>query len=169
MKTLFLFILGCLIGLHQGHSQSFETDLEAKEHIKKLDFLVGKWEGSGWRIGQDGIKHNFDQTENVQFKINSTAILIEGKGFSNGQVIHNAMAVVTSDEDSGQYEFQSYLQNGMKGSFKAEIIEDKFYWYPNENVRYIISINEQGQWFETGEYNRSGNWMQFFEMSLSKI
>jgi len=56
----------------------------------------------------------------------------------------------------------------MNAEFKAEIIGNKLYWYPNENVRYIIWKNEKEQWYEKGEYKRENSWNQFFEMTLDK-
>lgn len=168
MKTAIFLLLASLLSFSTTRSQSFKTDTVSQENIQKLDFLLGKWEGSGWRMSPDGTKHTFDQSENVQFKLDSTAVLIEGKGIANEEIIHNAIAIITYDKESGNYAFQSFLQNGMKGSFKAELKESVFYWYPNENIRYIISINDKGQWHETGEFNREGNWRQFFEMTLSK-
>ncbi|GAA4321678.1 hypothetical protein GCM10023115_49390 [Pontixanthobacter gangjinensis] len=169
MKTLFSIFVTLIIGVAALNAQTFETDQQAKSAIQKLSFLSGEWKGKGWRISQDGNKYHFDQSETVQFKLDSTALLIEGKGTAKGRLIHNALAVVTSEKESGNYEFQSFLQNGMKGSFKAELKDGNFYWYPNPNVRYIISINDKGQWHETGEYSRQGNWIQFFEMTLDRI
>ena len=168
MKAILLLFIVSYLNATPIIAQSFETDAEAQKNIEKLDFLVGTWEGEGWRILQDGSRHVFSQTENVQFKLDSTAILIEGRGMANNKVIHNAMAIITSGDDPGSYEFQSFLQNGMKGSFKAEIRENTFYWYPNEKVKYIIYINDNGEWYEKGEYNRQDDWVQFFEMTLSK-
>ncbi|CAN5383873.1 hypothetical protein BH23BAC1_BH23BAC1_05400 [soil metagenome] len=36
-------------------------------------------------------------------------------------------------------------------------------------MRYIINLNDQGQWYEKGEIKRNGNWLQFFEMTLDKL
>jgi len=149
-------------------AQSVETDTLAQAKIAKLEFLVGQWEGRGWMLGQDRQKYEFNQTEDIQFKLDGTALLIEGKGMSNGNIIHDAMAIVTYDKQNDQYHFQSYLANGRNGNFKAELIDEKFYWYPRENMRYIIAINDDGQWLEKGEYNNQGNWFQFFEMTLGK-
>ena len=93
---------------------------------------------------------------------------MEGKGTSNGNVFHKALAIVSFDNEEDQYKFRSYLANGRKGEFKAELIDGKFYWYPMDNMRYIIEINDQGHWYEKGEYNNQGNWFQFFEMTLEK-
>ena len=83
--------------------------------------------------------------------LDSTAILIEGHGEADGKSIHDAVAVISFNKENKEYKFTSWLANGRGGQFKASIIDDKFYWYPNENMQYVISINDQGQWYETGE------------------
>ncbi|WP_347175525.1 hypothetical protein [Polaribacter uvawellassae] len=150
-----------------GFSQTSETDSISKAKIKKLDFMVGNWKGTGWMMGRNG-KSEFEQTERIEFKLDSTAVLIEGKGISKGKIVHNALAILTYDKTNDNYIFRSYLPSGMNAEFKAEIIENKLYWYPNDNVRYIIWQNEKGQWYETGEYKRENAWSQFFEMTLDR-
>jgi hypothetical protein len=169
MKKFILIIVITLLINGLAFSQDFSTDSISKSEITKLEFLVGNWEGNGWLMGRDRTKSEFNQTEKIQFKLDSTAILIEGVGKSNGMITHNAMAIITYNKSNENYTFQSYLQNGRKGEFKGELIENKFYWYPSENMRYIIWLNEKGQWYETGEFNREGKWFQFFEMTLNKI
>ncbi len=161
-----LFLLTILTNII--YAQNGETDLVSQSNISQLDFMVGKWTGNGWMIGQDRQRHEFEQTEDIKFKLDGTVLLIEGKGTSNGTVIHHALAIVTWNKENDQYHFRSYLVNGRKGEYKAELIDGKFYWYPMDNMRYIIEINEQGQWYEKGEYNNQGNWSQFFEMTLKK-
>lgn len=161
-----LFYLLCSVSVF---GQMQDNGIFYKQEIKKLAFIVGEWKGEGWMMGRDGQRHSFIQTENVQFKLDSTAILIEGLGMTEGEVIHNAMAVLRFNRENSNYSFNSFLSTGLEGSFKAELIDDKLYWYPNENMRYIIELNEDGQWYETGEINRDGNWFQFFEMTLNKV
>lgn len=166
MKTILIIALTILIS-NLSFSQNSETDSISKVKIIELKFMVGNWSGKGWMMGQGG-KSEFDQTEKIQFKLDSTAILIEGKGISNGKVVHNALAILTYNKNDDNYSFRSYLPNGQNGEFKAEIIDDKLHWYPKENVQFIIWQNEKGQWFEKGEFKREGNWSQFFEMTLDK-
>lgn len=165
----YLGIMLSLIVFSSMYSQTFKTDSISKSEISKLQFMTGNWEGEGWMMTSSGTMEKFNQTENIQFKLDSTTVLIEGLGISHGQIIHNAMAIVSYDKENNNYTFQSYLQNGRKGEFKAEIIGDKFYWYPNQNMRYIIKVNDKGQWFEIGEIKQGENWFQFFEMTLNKI
>lgn len=149
-------------------AQDMETNQSNKREVSKLAFIVDDWKGNGWMMGQDGQKHSFSQTENISFKLDSTAILIQGHGMNDGKVIHNAMAIITYNKAENHYNFHSYLANGREDSFKAELIDKKLYWYPMPNMRYIIFINEKGQWYETGEMQRGEQWFQFFEMTLDK-
>ncbi|WP_137092158.1 hypothetical protein [Mangrovivirga cuniculi] len=169
MKPAILILLFSVLFVSVSYSQSFETDSISKKEISRLNFMTGKWQGKGWMMGPDRQKAEFEQTENIQFKLDSTTVLIEGLGVNNGTVIHNAMAIVSYDKEEGSYNFQSYLHNGRKGEFKGELIDGKFYWYPNENMRYIIELNEQDQWFEVGEIRRDNGWFQFFEMTLNRM
>lgn len=168
MRLIYLF-LSLIFLLAQNYTVAQgETDQAYKEAVTKLGFLVGDWAGEGWMMGRDGQKHPFAQTEKVRFKLDSTVVLIEGLGKDGESVIHNALAVVSLDKENGNYSFRSYLANGHSNSFRAELVEDDFYWYPGDNMRYIISINEQGQWFEKGEMKGENGWFQFFEMTLDK-
>jgi len=165
-----LLLMGmALLFLVPTHAQKRETDRIAQQEIQKLAFITGDWKGTGWIVTEDGNRYNFDQTELVQFKLDGTALLIEGRGMRDGEVIHDALAVVTFNHQNKNYTFRSWLNSGLGGEFKAELIDNVFYWYPGENMRYIIYLNEKGQWYEKGEYNMGGdNWFQFFEMTLDK-
>ncbi|NMM50497.1 hypothetical protein [Marinigracilibium pacificum] len=169
MKTKSLTLLALFLCMNLSFAQSFETDTESKTEVSKLHFMAGKWKGEGWMYTPDRQKMTFKQTENIQFKLDSTTLLIEGLGMNEGKIVHNAMAIVSYDKEQNLYSFRSYLQNGRKGEFKGELIDGKFYWYPNDNMRYIIALNDQGQWYETGEYKRENDWFQFFEMTLNKV
>ena len=160
--------LALIIITMTAFSQEYEVDKAAAQEVSKIKFLEGNWSGSGWMFARDGTKHEFKQTEKVSFKLDNTALLIEGMGKSEGEVIHNALAIITYNQESGHYNFNSWLSSGLSGQYKAELIENDLYWYPNEYIRYIITIDAEGQWFETGEMKRGDDWMQFFEMTLSK-
>jgi len=167
MKHLFSAV--CILLAFPAISQPGKIDTIAKAQIIKLAFITGEWKGSGWVLGADKQKHYFDQTEKVQFKLDSTALLIEGVGKTNGIVTHNALAIITFVKSKEHFNFQSYLSSGHGGSFKAELLANRLYWYPSDNMRYIIYLTDKGQWYETGEINQNGQWMQFFEMTLNKL
>ena len=148
-------------------SQNYPTDSVSKEKIKELQFIVGNWQGKGWMKNQNG-KNEFNQWETVEYKLDSTAIFIEGIGKNDGKTIHNAIAVLTYNKEAEHDDFTSFLKNGLSNKFKAEVIAQKLYWYPNPNVRYIIWENENDQWYETGEFKQGEEWSQYFEMTLDR-
>ena len=163
---LILFVL--LVSVQVFPQNIIKTDSIVSVKIKELGFMVGNWEGDGWILGEHG-KSEFQQTEKIQFKLDSTAILIEGQGKWNGEVVHDALAILTFNKKENNYTFRSYLPNGQNSAFKAEVLDKKLYWYPGKNVRYIIWEKENGQWFEKGEFKKDEKWTQFFEMTLNKI
>jgi hypothetical protein len=167
MKKILLIIFTGILFTGNSFSQESYTDSISKNAIKKLQFLTGNWEGEGWIMDPTGKKFSFQQTEVVQFKLDSTSVLMEGKGSANEQVRHHAMAVVRYDKNEKTYKINTYLANGHGGNFSAEQKNDEFHWYPSENMRYIIKINDR-KWVETGEMKRDGSWFQFFQMDLTK-
>ncbi|MGX7835845.1 hypothetical protein ACWKSR_11905, partial [Campylobacter fetus subsp. venerealis] len=71
-------------------------------------------------MNQSREKMPFDQTEKVTLKVGGTAMLIEGQGDANGQNVHNALAIVRMGDETGKYDFHSYLQSNQQGAYKAE-------------------------------------------------
>lgn len=167
MEKLFLIMFSFCLFIASSFSQEIYTDSISKKEIKKLAFLSGNWEGEGWMMDPNGERHSFQQTENVEFKLDSTSILIEGRGFANRQIVHDALAIVRYDKENKRYSFSSFLANGRGGNFYGEIKDQEFHWYPGQNMRYIIKV-DGNQWAEIGEMNRNGEWMQFFQMNLTK-
>ncbi len=171
MKNLKLnLLIYCLVGvIYAANGQVYELNPDAQDAMKSLAFLEGNWEGKGWMMTQDQKRYEFDQTEEVKFQLSGTHLMIIGKGLSDGKVIHNALAIISPKAEQGKFDFSSFLQSGQKGSFRAELSDGKLYWYPSERVRYVIRINDSGQWHEIGEYDMGERWFQFFEMTLDKV
>ena len=173
MKTLGKIILG--VGLwisfqFPAKAQAeYELNPAAQQKMANLGFLEGEWKGTGWTIGQDRIRKTFEQEEKIQWMLSGTLLQVEGKGTSNGQVVHHALALLHPGEKDGEFQFTSFLQSGMHGTYPAKLVDEKLIWQPVEQVRYTIWINEKGQWQEIGEYLGGTQWFKFFEMTLDKV
>jgi hypothetical protein len=147
---------------------------EAKRaEMKNLDRLIGQWKGAGW-IQQGATRETFEGTETVQRKIGGLALLVEGN-FKNkeGVVTHDTLAVISPNTKTKNYDFQTYLANGMSGVQELKAVEGGWQWgfqFPGGEIRYIIKI-ENSVWSETGEMSRDEGktWMKFFEMNLKKV
>lgn len=143
------------------------------EAMKKLDFLVGNWEGEGWMMMPGG-REVFKGTETVQKKLQGKAILIEGKFVDpkDGRVVHETLAVVTYNEPAKKYVFQTYLFNRPGGVFDLNVKPNGFSWaIAMENVPkadYDMNV-VNGEWVEKGVVTLpNGQKHEFLEMRLKK-
>ena len=169
----FLLVICCAPLLAQSANPSVASEM------KKLDFIVGQWQGEGWIMLGPGQRYAFRQTENVQRKVGGTVLLIEGLGKSMdssnaGAVVHNAFAVVSYDKEAKVFRWRAFRADGSSVDTEAKVSENMLVWGFRDprggNVRFTIKLNEKGQWFEVGEMSRDGQtWLKFFEMTLNRV
>jgi len=53
MKITLSILVISLLYFPVSRGQMLETDSTSQAEISKLEFMVGKWKGSGWIIGRD--------------------------------------------------------------------------------------------------------------------
>ncbi|HEX7707642.1 MAG TPA: hypothetical protein VF701_14390 [Thermoanaerobaculia bacterium] len=147
------------------------------EEMRKLDFLIGEWEGEA-TVRMGGQTHHVLQFEKVQSKLDGKVLLIEGLGRQKGEdgaageVVHNAMAVVSWDESRKLHRFATWLSNREGGEMTLRVTgKNEAVWQtPDGRMRYTIRLDDEGRWYETGEFTRDGEkWEPFIEMLLSKV
>ena len=145
-----------------------------REEMKKLEWLVGKWKGTGWMDMGPGKRATFDQTEKVESRAGGLVLVIEGEGRSEGKVVHSALAVASFDAAAKGFRFRAYDGYGRYLDLEAKVGEGTFEWGYREpqrgmQMRYTIRRNEKGEWFEEGEGSMDGKtWRKFFEMRLER-
>jgi hypothetical protein len=148
--------------------------------MKKLEFLVGRWQGESWLEFAPGQRRTSRGTETVQSKLGGLLLTIEGvhrrraDGRGEGAVVHNAFAVVSYDDKAKRYRFQAFTAQGQYADAEAKVGDRRLEWglrVPGfGEVRYAITLNDKGQWSETGEVSRDGKaWRQFFGMTLDRV
>jgi hypothetical protein len=150
--------------------------------MMKLDFLVGKWQGSGYVEYVPGQRGTFTETENIEAKLGGLVDVVEGTGVSkmpNGidAVTHSALAVVSYDESTSAFRWQAY--SAASGSAQyietvATVGDKTLEWgYQDSRAgsfRFTIKLDEKGQWSEIGEMSHDGKtWQKFFEMTLQRV
>lgn len=158
-----------------------EAPSEQVEAMKKLDFLVGHWEGDGWIQRGPDQRFEFRGTEIVEHRLDGLVVLVEGlhktviPETNEERVIHHAFGVFSYDAESGGYRFRTHLTSGRGGDFEAHMEGDALIWGMENpqagTIRYTIHLNEDGDWFEIGEASRDDGetWFQFFEMTLKRV
>ncbi len=163
-----LFIISSVV-----YSQQSKIDLPGK--TKALEFLIGEWEGGAWfSFGKDD-KTIINQTEDVRWMVDKEVVVIEGIGVdaNTGEKVHHAYAIVYFDITVNKFKMMTYKE-GRSRVIDFELTEGKgFQWgfdIPNYGkVKYKMNINENGQWYEYGEFSRDGKtWYKNFEMTLTK-
>jgi hypothetical protein len=146
------------------------------EEMKKLDFLVGRWEGTGRMQMGPGAQEEARVTEIVQPKLGGAIVMIEGIGRvgEDDRIVHHALGVISFDAQAKEYRMRAYRADGRFVDPVIELQEKKIVWSFDDpragSIRYTITINEKGQWREIGEMSRDGGktWNPFFEMTLDR-
>ena len=142
--------------------------------MKKLDWLVGRWKGTGWILMGPQGRHEFTQTETIEAKLDGLVLVIEGMGKAkeDGSTVHAALAFVSYDHRAKTFRWHAFAPEGQIDT-EAKVGMDTLEWslqIPQRGrMRYTISRNEKGEWFEIGEMSQEDQtWRKFFEMTLRK-
>jgi hypothetical protein len=181
MKKFCLIFISILLFSFSVSAQMPDTAKLEKQRaeLKKLDFLVGTWEGTGWmQIGRE--RKNATIREVVQPKVGGLIYVVEGIGKNKDEktgeerVIHNAYGIFYVDDQTGKLSFRFYKENGQTGETPVEVSGTKVVWgfttQPgNVQVRFTEELNDKGEWTEFGEVFVNEKWMRFLEMKLRKV
>jgi hypothetical protein len=155
--------------------------LFAADEMKKLDFLVGEWKGEAWyQMGPNAKREYALQHEKVTPKAGGNALMIEGLGRAKkedgtaGELVHDAFAMLRWDDQAKQYRFSTAVAGRGTAEPKFEVTgPNKAVWsmtLPQGTMRYTITLNDKGEWYEVGEFSRDGEkWSKFLEMTLVKV
>jgi hypothetical protein len=149
-----------------------------QDAMKKLDFLLGEWKGESWTEAVSGQRHESRGVETVQSKLGGLVVTLEGahrrkEAQKEGELVHNAFAVMSYDEKAKRYRFQAFTARGDYTDAQAKVDNRRLEWgmiIPQfGEVHYTIILNDKGQWFEIGEVTQDGKvWRRFFEMTLER-
>jgi uncharacterized protein YciI len=159
-----------------------KSDAKRMAEMKKLDFLVGTWKGTGWVMTQNG-RQTSTITETFQYKLGGQIAVIEGSGITKDEKTgverptHQAFGIFSYDKASGKIKFRYFkAETGEEGETIIEPTNKSLTWGFDVNetgsrVKFIQQVNEKGKWIETGEFSRDGGktWTKFMEIELSKV
>jgi len=152
-----------------------------RDAMKKLEFLAGKWKGDATVSTGPKDTKVVKQTEDVQFKLDGTVLLVEGTGRGKlpGKdeegVVFNALAVISYDAQAKKYKIKAYRMEGTSVDADLTLAEKGFVWGFKEpqrgvEVKYTMTLTPKGEWHETGEYTLDGKaWTKFIEMTLTRV
>ncbi len=147
--------------------------------MDKLKFLLGEWEGTGWRLNQRG-KMYTKAFEKVKCKADCMIFVVEGLGIKTDsvnkkdQVVHDAFGVISYDAKTNAYSLRAYTKDGLTDS-PIEFLEDKLIMWimdmPAGKIKFTADFRTPNKWIEWGEFSRDGGqtWMKFLETDLTRV
>ena len=145
-----------------------------RQEMKKLAWLVGHWKGTGWiQMGPQG-RREFTQTETIESKLDGLVLVIEGLGKAkeDGATVHTALAFVSYDHRAHKFRWHAFTPDGQidtEAKVSTKTLEWSLQIPQRGQMRYTITRNEKGEWFEVGEMSQADQtWRKFFEMTLRK-
>lgn len=161
-------------------AQRPDTSEPQREAMKKLDFWIGEWEGSGWSMRGPGQRAEFTVHESVQSKLGGVVLLVQGLGKGKetttgaATIGHDALAVVSFDPKAAAYRFRHYTMQGTSGDADLVLTDKGMQWElvgEGQAFRMRFHIEIQGDtWHEYGEFSRDGqSWMRTMEMTLQRV
>jgi hypothetical protein len=179
MKTI-LIIAAALFGLSLSNIKAQSPAPEVvKQEMQKLAYMAGRWQGEALIKRGNTPPEKVLQEENIQFKLDGTALLIEGIGRSpmtGNRVVFNALAVVSYNQHTKQFGLKSYTMEGNQTEAYFTVVKDNHFEWGFETpakakIRYTIVLDpQQKSWIEKGDYSPDGStWYPFIEMSLKKV
>ena len=153
MRLLLTFYLA---GISLLVAQPRQPDIAAqKAAMKKLEFLVGKWEGDAkvWRGPGEPIAVR--QTEDVRMRLDGLVMLVEGTGRDpqTGKIVFNALATIAFDEATGTYRTRAY-NDGRYLDTELTVVDKGYSWGYEAGpakIRNSMKLNAEGEWVQTGE------------------
>jgi len=174
-------LIAVLILLAAPALATAQTQSEAgSAEMRKLDFLIGAWEGESWIEFGVGQRRAAKVKELVQGKAGGSVLLIEGLGKAKApgkdeeMVVHSAFATVWYDGRAKQFRMTAWRATGDSVDADITVGDKNLVWGFRDSragrIRFTIKLDEAGRWFEIGEVLRDGtNWNKFFEMTLKRV
>lgn len=154
-------------------------DSVQRDAVQKLDWWVGQWKGEAWSSMGPGRHDTTMMVETIRKGLDGTIIFVEGVGrrklpeAKEGDIVHNAFAVLSYDARKKAYRWQAWrVPGGIYTEAWPIVGANTFQWgmeTPKGKMRYSMTLNENGQWQEVGEFSPDGQtWQQFFGMLLAR-
>ena len=133
-------------------------DLNAQRAaMKKLGFLVGRWNGEARLLRGSGEWLDFNQSEEAQYKLDGLILVIEGVGRakSDGYTVLQALGVISFDDETATYRLRAFNDGRFLESEVKLLDQDKAiswgFGLGEITTKSVLRINGSGEWTELAE------------------
>lgn len=147
--------------------------------MQKIKFLYGRWQGEGQYFFPGAPKQRVLVKEHVSPKLDGQVVLLEGLGTIDNPAggepitVHDALGVLSWDATRKVYEMRAFRQGEAVDS-DVEVGDRRLVWGFSDprgaELRFTLTIDEEGRWTERGEMKQGeSGWQPFFEMKLERV
>ena len=133
-------------------------DLNAQRAaMKKLGFLVGRWNGEARLLRGAGEWLDLHQSEEAQYKLDGLILVIEGVGRakSDGYTVLQALGVISFDDETATYRMRAFNDGRFLESEVKLLDQDKAiswgFGLGEITTKSVLRINGSGEWTELAE------------------
>lgn len=177
MKKGALLLLGLIVFVTASFAQ--ETKAQTQQAaMQQLRWLVGRWSGTS-EVNVDSNRQVTYVQEIITPMLNGTIFTVSARGTALDSatnkmtLVYSSFGVVSYNVKDKQYRWRTWRNPGDSyDEMNFKVGENSFEFIANENggyMRYKASLNENGQWIETGEYSKDKQtWGLFINMTLNK-
>jgi hypothetical protein len=168
--------------MNRGSSQNDENAEWAA--MKKLDFVIGKWEGEGWLLIGPEQRYPFSVTEFYSYRCNG--LVVDGEGRFRPQGVPAVsetdtmygLGIIYFDRQSGEYRMWHYGGTGSGFVFMQKIeidVERRALHYINKDARgetykFGFAIDDEGILTARSERQKpDGTWYVSMEFRMRRI
>ncbi len=145
-----------------------------KEAIKKMNFMVGEWAGTGW-ADVSGTHRSFNGEETISSKCDGAILSLEGNHSMDIQgrkiPIHNAFGMLRYDEKTKKYHMRAHLANGLENEYEFTATADGYTWsqdHPTWGHVVYTAVFTDKTWVEYGEGEKDGKKSRVYEMTMAR-
>ena len=125
--------------------------------MKRLGFLVGKWNGEARLLRGPGEWVDLHQSEEAQYKLDGLLLVIEGVGRSksDGRALLQALGIISFDDESGTYRMRAFNDGRFLETEVNLLDEEKAiswgFTFGHITTASVLRITESGEWTELAE------------------
>lgn len=175
IKISILILITITHSLNAGAQDLSQT---CRLQMRPLSSLAGRWKGEAIITQQGGVTVTVNQEENIEFRLDSLVLQIEGIGKSKSdpaRISFHALGFVSYHASRQCLEMKSFLKDGKQTDAFFRITDtNQFDWgfdVPGGKILYHITIDPVLKtWNEIGKFSPDGTrWFPFFEMKLTKL
>ena len=167
------------------NSRSTQNDeINERVAMKKLDFVIGHWEGEGWLLVGPDQRYTFSVTESYSYRCNG--LVIDGEGSFRPQGVPEdaetsimyGLGMIYFDRQSGEYRMWHYGGTGGGFAFTQKIeidVEHRALHYINkdaqgETSQFGFTIDDEGILTARSERQKpDGTWFVSMEFRMQRV